>query len=86
MIVAFVSTLLALTRPRNTPRMTLEDPIEASIRGKIAPLNPSCTRRIVQFATLNVHSSVSGSPSKTITWLGGCDVIFTTCDSVGEES
>ena len=80
----FVSVVLALARPRNIPRITLADPGETSIRGKIAPENPNCTLTSVP-VTMKVHSSVRGCPSKTLNALGGCDVMVTSCDSVGEE-
>ena len=80
-IVAFVSVVLALRRPRNTPRMVLGDPGDASTKGKKDPVNPSCTRRNV-LGTLNVHFSVRGCPSKTRSGLGGWNVMVGSCNSV----
>ena len=81
MILAFVAVVLALTRSRNNPRITPGDTREASIKGKTAPENPSCTRRNV-LGTLNVQSSVRGCPSKTRSGLGGWNVMVGSCNSV----
>lgn len=85
MNVAFVSVVLALTRPKNTPRMVLGDPGEASTKGNKDPGNPSCTRRNV-LGTLNVHFSVRSCPSNTCSGLEGWNAMVGSCDSVKKKN
>ena len=81
-IVAFVSVVLAVPRPRNIPRALPDAWGVASTTATFDLVPVSSTRRTV-VTTLNVHSSVTDCPSKMRSRLEGPDVMFT--DSIGEQ-